>query len=86
MLEIWKLVVRRVRIKYEPQYWGMVFPLGMYTTCTYQLADALDFRFLMLIPHYFIYLALLAWLFTFIGLHRMLFRSLFSNVYCKKLG
>lgn len=79
ILETWKRVVRRVRIKYDPQYWGMVFPLGMYTTCTYQLANSLDLKFLIVIPHYFIYLALLAWLFTFIGLLRMLSRS-FSGI------
>lgn len=83
ILEIWKVVVRRVRIKYDPQYWGMVFPLGMYTTCTYQLARSLDLQFLIVIPHYFIYLALSAWLFTFMGLLRRLSRS-FSGIDHKK--
>ncbi len=81
VLETWRFVIRRVRFKYEPQYWGMVFPLGMYTACTYQLAKALDLKFLAVIPRYFIYVALSAWLFTFAGLLKRLVRSLFPGFY-----
>ncbi|HKC65198.1 MAG TPA: hypothetical protein VKB86_16270, partial [Pyrinomonadaceae bacterium] len=49
-------------------YWGMVFPLGMYTVCTFQLSKAISFALLLVIPTYFIYLALAAWLATFAGL------------------
>ena len=72
----WLHLYKRFPIKYNPQYWGMVFPLGMYTACTFQLAKALELDFLFSIPNYFIYIALVAWLATFWGLTRRLVTTL----------
>jgi len=69
-LGIWTHIIRRVPIVYTPLFWGAVFPLGMYTASTYQLAYALDLSPLLWIPQTTVYIALLAWLLTFVGLLR----------------
>ncbi len=74
-LGVWTHVIRRVPVTYTPLFWGAVFPLGMYTASTYQLAYALDLKSLLVVPEVTVYIALSAWLLTFIGLLRRVKRG-----------
>lgn len=75
ILGIWKFIIRKASFKYTPLDWGMVFPLGMYTTCTYKLSQALQLPFVANISKYFIYLAYAAWVFIFIGMITAILQS-----------
>lgn len=79
ILGAWRHLYKRFPLTYNPLYWGLVFPLGMYTTSTFQLAKAIELEFLYIIPRYFVYVAILAWLITFIGLIGQLVSSLMQT-------
>ena len=74
VLGIWRHFVRRIPLTYDPLYWGAVFPLGMYSVSTHELAQAMQFDFLSWIPRVFFWIALAAWTTTFAGLVRQLMR------------
>ncbi len=67
ILGVWRYLIRRFPFEYDPLYWGMVFPIGMYTVCTDELAEVVHLTYLHPIPDVFIYLSLLAWIATFIS-------------------
>jgi tellurite resistance protein TehA-like permease len=67
VLAIWRHVYRRFPMKYDPLYWGAVFPLGMYSASTREMIEAMGFPFLDLLPRAFLYIAFTAWLATFVG-------------------
>lgn len=74
ILMVWRH--QRVRLAYAPSYWGMVFPLGMYATCTVHLAGITHLPFLLTLAHCFLYVAVALWFLTFLGMCRSLWRSL----------
>jgi len=68
VLGVWRHVIQRFPLRYDPLYWGAVFPLGMYTVATRQMQDALDLPFLAPLPRVMFPLALAAWTLAFVGL------------------
>ncbi len=74
LLGLWRHGIMHVRIVYSHEYWSLVFPLGMYTACTFPIAQVVDLSFLSVIPRYAIYAALCAWALTSIGLLRALWK------------
>ena len=72
ILGIWRHLYRRFPLRYDPLYWGAVFPLGMYTACTFRLTKVMDVASLTFIPRGFVYVALGAWALTLLGLFRQL--------------
>lgn len=74
LLGIWRHGFERFPFRYDPLYWGAVFPLGMYAACVWQMSRAMEFDFLSWLPETFLYIACAAWIVTFIGMLRTLFR------------
>ena len=65
-------LIRRFPLRYDPLYWGAVFPLGMYAVATKQMAATQGLPFLAALAPAFFVVALAAWMLTFIGLAREL--------------
>jgi len=61
VLGVWRYVYKRHPLRYDPLYWGAVFPLGMYAAATHEMALVLELDFLGFLPPAFFWIALAAW-------------------------
>lgn len=66
VLEIWRHL--NIGVQYKSGYWCLVFPLGVYTVCTWHLSEVLQLPFLKFVSRVSIYMAWLAWVIIFIGM------------------
>ncbi|MBP1934385.1 tellurite resistance/C4-dicarboxylate transporter family protein [Ammoniphilus resinae] len=76
ILMIWRHVYHHYPITYDPQFWGMAFPIAMYTTSTYQLSQALGASFLQVIPRFMIYIAMAAWISVLFGFFHHVYKDI----------
>lgn len=68
----WRHLHQRVPIRYDPQYWSLVFPLGMYAVATQAYAQGNRLAFLYPLARIAGDISLVAWLLTASGLARRL--------------
>ncbi len=72
ILGFWRHVVRRFPLRYDPLYWGMVFPLGMYSTCTFRLGQELHLALLAPVARGMFFVAIVVWAVVFTGMLKRL--------------
>lgn len=65
---IWKHLVRRYPIRYEPAQWSIVFPLGMYAVASARLGLAAQFPPLQWISYVMVWIAFAVWCLVLLGL------------------
>ncbi|AKD58451.1 tellurite resistance/C4-dicarboxylate transporter family protein [Spirosoma radiotolerans] len=76
LLEGWRHGAKKVPVAYTPQYWSLVFPIGMYVVASWRLAEAQRWPFLFPIAQGFSYAALVAWAATFLAMCVHLVKSI----------
>ena len=68
---VWRHLIRRVPLRYDPAYWSLVFPLGMYSAATFRMLAVLGPSSMDWLPQVALAVALTAWTAAFVGLlHR----------------
>ena len=77
IIGFWKHVYCKVPLKYEPMQWSIVFPLGMYTVATNNLALSAEFEPLLYLSSGMLWIAVIAWmtLMAFFGRYLLSNRS-----------
>src|SRR5690606_21090713 len=57
----WRHVTHRVPLRYEPTWWSIVFPLGMYGVATRRLGEVVDLPLVATTGRYELWVAAAAW-------------------------
>lgn len=83
ILGVWRHGIRKFRFSYDPLYWGLVFPLGMYSVCTYKMNLIFDIAPLLIIARVFLVAGIAAWFLTFMNL---LMRPLYAALLMLRKG
>lgn len=78
VLGVWRHVLKRFPLRYDVQYWGAVFPLGMYSACTLAIAHSMHLPFLEPLSKCFFWLACIAWSVTFTGFLKAFYHEVSS--------
>ena len=68
VLGTWRYLFARHPLRYDPQYWSVVFPLGMYAVATHEMGGALQTGVIDFLPPLFFAAALGAWVSVAAGL------------------
>ncbi|MGH7980350.1 MAG: tellurite resistance/C4-dicarboxylate transporter family protein, partial [Limisphaerales bacterium] len=76
IVEIWRHTYGRVPFIYGPDYWSLVFPLGMYSVATTTLIKVLGLTGLHTLAVVFSVLAVATWVIVTLGLLRHLARNI----------
>jgi tellurite resistance protein TehA-like permease len=75
-LSAWRLLIEKAPPRYNPSVWAAVFPLGMYSQATRQMASALNLSALGVLAIAMFVVAMIAWALAFVGLARDLGKAL----------
>ncbi len=79
ILGMWRHFGGQLPLKYHPQYWGMVFPMGMYTLATLRLVEVIGVPFLSKYSMVFGYAAMTAWILVFAGMLRHIIKMFMAD-------
>lgn len=78
-LTLWRYLVGHYPLRYEPDFWTFVFPIGMYSTSSFYLGKTEGLLLPAIISHYFVFIALAAWIVAFAAMSLSLLRRLLAG-------
>ncbi len=61
IIGLWTHVYRKVPLTYDPMQWSIIFPLGMYTVATNNLALSAEFKPLLYLSGGMLWISVIAW-------------------------